>query len=91
MKLKETTRIREHGTHVTMPEQETFPYVARMAALRQIASEKQYAKIDGIMVDLFSASTILSVYDALNDTNKFKYAKLPVYRMAEIAFKLSTR
>ncbi len=91
MKLKEVTRVREHGTQVTMPEQLPNPPEARVQALRQIVAECQYAKIDGIMVDLFSASTILSIHDALNESNKARYSRLPVYRMAEIAFKLANK
>jgi hypothetical protein len=84
---KESTRIREQGTHVTVPEQLPDPPAARIAALRQIVVDRQYAKIDGITVDLFSASTILAVYDALNDTNKAKFSKLEAHRMFGIAFK----
>ena len=58
------------------------------AMLRQIVAEKQAAKVEGTMVDLFSASAIVSVLDALNETNKEKFLKLPVGRMADIAFKM---
>ena len=58
------------------------------AQLRQIVAEKQAAKVEGTMVDLFSASAIVSVLDALNETNKEKFLKLPVDRMADIAFKM---
>ena len=58
------------------------------AQLRQIVAEKQAAKVEGTMVDLFSASAIVSVLDALNETNKEKFLKLPVGRMADIAFKM---
>lgn len=87
-KRKEFTRVREQGTPVTTPELMPDPPAARIAALRQIVADKQYAKIDGIMVDLFSASAILSIYDNLNDTNKERYAKQPVYIMADMAFRL---
>lgn len=58
------------------------------AMLRKIVDEKQAAKIEGAMVDLFSASAILSVLDAINPTNKEKFLKLPIGRMADIAFKM---
>ncbi len=45
-------------------------------------------KINGHMVDLFSASAIVKVYDAVNDANKSKFKALPVARMASVAFKL---
>lgn len=78
------TRRREHGTmdfHPKTPEE-------RINALRHIVENKEYAKIDGIMVDLFSASCIMSVYNALNKTNKERFAEQDVRRMTYIAFEL---
>lgn len=80
----EGTRVRQQGTRVTMPKTPA----ERIAAVRQIVAEHQYAKIDGHMVDGFSASAIVQVYDALNDVNKAKYAAMPVDKMAAVAFKL---
>ena len=80
----EQTRIRDHGTRVTRsrtPEE-------KIAGIRQIVTERQYAKVDGMTVDGFSASAIIQVYDALNPENRAKYAALPINRMATIAFKL---
>ena len=47
----EPTRIREQGTIVTLPKSKT----ERIVAIRQIVAEKQYAKVDGCMIDLYSA------------------------------------
>jgi hypothetical protein len=58
------------------------------AMLRQIVAEKQAGEIEGMMVDLFTASAIVSVLDAINETNKEKLLELPVDRMADIAFKM---
>ena len=58
------------------------------AQLRQIVSDKQRGKVEGTMVDLFSASAIVSVLDALNETNKEKFMKLPVVMISEIAFRM---
>jgi hypothetical protein len=83
----EHSRVRENGTVVTLP----VNGEERIAALRRILSEKQYAKIDGIMVDLFSASYVIAVFDKLNPQNQTKYASLPVAQMASIAFKLANK
>jgi hypothetical protein len=84
MKRKpEPTRVREQGTRVTR----TKSPDEKIAALRDIL-EHGYAKIDGVMVDLFSASAMVKVYDALNDENKIKFAALPIVKMAKIAFQL---
>jgi len=81
---RELSRVRQHGTRVTA----TGTPAARMAALRQIVAESQYAKIDGTMVDLYTASAIVQIYDALNDANRAKFASFPVGMMAKVAFKL---
>jgi hypothetical protein len=41
-------------------------------ALRQIVTDKNSAKVNGTLVDLFTASAIMQVYDAVNDANKEK-------------------
>ena len=80
----EGTRVRQRGTQVTVPASGE----ERIAAIRQIVHEKQYAKVDGVMVDLFSASAIVNVYDALNEKNKALFASFPAAKMGAIAFKL---
>ena len=75
---------RVHGTQVTIPANGAD----RIAAIRAIVDQKQYAKIDGCMIDLFSASAVVKVYDALNDANKAKYASLTAPRMAQVAFQI---
>ncbi len=78
-------RTRDHGTRETVAGNPAD----RIAAIRRVVAEKQYAKIDGVMMDLFSASYITQVYDALNPENKIKFASFPAARMAGIAFKLA--
>lgn len=41
-----------------------------------------------IILDSFSASAIVAVYDHLSPENQAKYQNLPIAKMAEIAFKL---
>lgn len=38
------------------------------------------------VVDLFTASTVCQVHDALKPENQAKFASLPLVRMAEVAF-----
>lgn len=81
---KELTRTRLNGTKVTLsssPEE-------KISAIRNIVENHQYAKIDGVAVDAFSAGAIIAVYDALNDANKKRYASFNVSKMADMAFKL---
>lgn len=83
-KFLEYSRVREQGTVETV----TSDPGVRIQAIRDIVTKKQYAKVDGIMIDLFSASLIIQVYDNLNDDNRKRFASFPAYRMAEIAYKL---
>ena len=56
--------------------------------VKEIASKKSAAKIDGVMVDSFSASAISQIYDKVNDANKKKMEKLPITKLANLAFKM---
>ena len=62
----------------------------KIERLRKIVSERQNAVIDGKRVDLYSASAIVSVYDKLNPENRVKFAKMPVGKMADVAFRIIT-
>ena len=77
-------RTRQQGTQQTI----TNDPAKRIEVIRRIVEQKQYEHIDGQMLDLFSASAIIKVYDAINPTNQQRYAKLPAWQMARIAFQL---
>jgi hypothetical protein len=83
--MKTITRTREQGTQETIcgnPED-------RIEAFRRIVRNHQYEKIDGTMIDGFTASVVVQVYDALNETNKAKFASMPAGRMGIVAYKLN--
>ena len=56
--------------------------------VKEIASKKQAMKIDGVMVDSFTASAISQIYDRVNDANKKKMDSLPITKLANLAFKM---
>ena len=87
MKQNEPTRIREGGTRVTR----TTNGDEVIAALRQIVAARQYAKINGYMVDGFTAGGILTVYDKLDANHQEVMRNLPIHRMADVAMKLIKR
>jgi hypothetical protein len=58
-------------------------------AIRQIVATSSMAKVDGQKLDLFSAGAIVAVLDALGPENKAHYLKMPVAKMADMAFKLT--
>ena len=61
-----------------------------VGALRQIVADKGAAKVHGVLVDMFTASAIMQVYDAVNDANKEKMdtmlnTKAGLMKMADFA------
>jgi hypothetical protein len=48
-------------------------------------------KIDGVMVDMFTASAISQIYDKVNDANKKKMDGLKITKLADVAMKLMKR
>lgn len=45
----------------------------------------------GVLLDLFSASLMVQVHDALNETNRARFAAMPVAKAHAFALKLSAR
>ena len=82
--MKTYTRTREHETQETIAGNSAD----RINAIRRVVANKQYEKIDGCMIDLFTANIIVQVYDALSDKNKAKFAAVPAPKMGIIALKL---
>ena len=59
--------------------------------VKDIVAKKQAKKIQGVMVDLFTASAISQIYDKVNDGNKAKMDKMKVTQLANTAMKLMKR
>jgi hypothetical protein len=61
---------------------------------RRIVKNQQFEKVKDpvsgkrMALDMFSASAITKVYDALSDGNKAKMVKQPLPKMVDIVFKL---
>lgn len=60
----------------------------RVAALRNILKEGQCKVVEGKMVDTFSASAFIQVYDAVNETNKAKLLSFSLAGAIGCCFKL---
>ena len=52
--------------------------------MREIVSKKQAMKVGGVMVDMFTASAVVQIYDKVNDANKKKMDKLCILKMKKI-------
>ncbi len=59
-----------------------------MAQIRKIVEEHQCAKVNGVLVDGYSASLITQVYDALSPENRARLLTKPVAQVADICFKV---
>lgn len=70
--------------------------MTRIELLRAIVAQRQAAKIsmviDGksrkVLVDLFTASAMVKVYDALNEANRAKFIALDWPRFVSVTWKL---
>ena len=63
--------------------------------LRRVVAERQHAKIDGVLVDIWSASVTVMIWDNLRDDKRQRLLKLPshelILRCVRIYTHLTTR
>jgi hypothetical protein len=64
---------------------------AGIERIKRIVDEKQGAKVNECFVDLWSASVVSQVWDALNDVNREKFVKLPVAQACALAFRCTSK
>ncbi len=64
----------------------------KIELIRNVIDRHQYQKVISSgrkeIIDATTANVIITVYDALNETNKKKFASMTYQRMADIAWKL---
>ena len=56
--------------------------------MKKIVKNKSAMKIDGVMVDLYTASAVTKIYDIVNPANKKKMEKMSPQGLAAAAFKI---
>lgn len=54
---------------------------SRIEALRQIVATKKAAKLDGHVVDTFTAARLLESYKTLDGAGRRRFASMPVHKM----------
>ena len=54
---------------------------ARIDALRKIVAECTAATVEGQVVDLFTASAMVAVYDALSPANQERFGSAPFMQL----------
>lgn len=60
----------------------------RIEAFNTIRKDQQMGKIDGITIDLFSASAVSKVYEACNADNRKKLDAMPIQRLVRICYQM---
>jgi|TARA_X000000950_G_C13439116_1_gene467243 hypothetical protein len=89
MKIAELKKI----IREVIAEESDDPEIIQIA--RRIVKNQQFEKVKDpvsgkrMALDMFSASAIVKVYDALSDGNKAKMIKQPLPKMVDIVFKLT--
>lgn len=58
----------------------------RIDRLRHIVEHRQAARVEGLLVDGFTASMLVQVYDALNEVNRAKFVALPLRKMVSVGW-----
>ena len=85
-------QLKQLVREVLSEEEGNDPEIIQIA--RRIVKNQQFEKIKDpvsgkrMALDMFSASAIVKVYDALSDANKAKMVKQPLPKMIDIVFKL---
>ena len=49
--------------------------------LRQVVAERQHAKIDGVLIDLWSAAVTVAIWDRLRDDKRQRLLRLPSHEV----------
>lgn len=62
--------------------------MSRIAQLRTIVAESQYAKIDGVLVDALTARAILACYDAGNERTQHTIETAAIEKVGALALKM---
>lgn len=61
----------------------------RIDRLRWIVHHRQASRMEGLLVDGFTASMLVQVHDALNEENRAKFLALPLIKMVKLGWKLA--
>jgi len=64
---------------------------ARIAKLRQIVAERQYSRVDGFQVDLFTATAIIACYELGNERVRTLIETAPLDKVANVALRSRVR
>ncbi|MDF2990283.1 MAG: hypothetical protein K0S37_797 [Microbacterium sp.] len=72
---------------------ETAPAVStRYTVAKRVVSNSTAETLEGALLDLFTASAMVAVYEAMNDANRARFDSIPLDRLASFCLsKVSAR
>mgnify|MGYP001403426150 CR=1 FL=1 len=73
---------------VEMLKEESLNEETVIDVARRVVDKKGAEKIKGVMLDMFTASAIIQVYDKVNDKNKEKMEKMDLPKLAAAVWKI---
>jgi len=63
----------------------------QLQQFQKIVDSRQFAEIDGVLVDIFSASVVVQVVGALNEANQARLLSFPVDKIVSMAYTLAAK
>ncbi len=77
------------GEEVELDEVGGSAFGGTIDKIQKVVDDKQATKIDGVMVDTFTASLIMNIFNKVNKQNQDKMRKMKVTQLAKAAYKLA--
>jgi hypothetical protein len=57
----------------------------RYESAKSVVASKSAGKLEGVLLDLFSASALVKLYEALSPANQERFDSLPLGRLVSLA------
>ena len=78
-----------HCEEVELDEAGGSAFGGTIDKIQKVVDDKQAMKIDGVMVDTFTASLIMKIWNRVNKQNQDKMSKMKVTQLAKAAYKVA--
>lgn len=90
MNHEEATRIHREDLAAAVKSFSKLPRNApRIDRLRHIVETCSAARMEGFLVDLFTASMLVQIHDKLTPENQAKFMGMPFMKMVNVGWKLA--
>lgn len=91
--VRKRLKIRKHAIKSSDFDTSSYPIPAkkRFEALNKIVTEKQMGKVDGKTIDMLTAHTVISILKRVSIDNQRKLLSLPINKMIDVVYKVSSK